>query len=158
MKRGFKHVTIEALHYEKDGMLPKRADDRSAGYDFYSPIDVLFKPNQTVIIWTNIKAYMLRDEVLNLYVRSSIATKKGLKLVNQVGVIDSSYYGNEDNDGNIGIALCNTSDRMVVIQEGERIVQGIFVKYLTADNDSVIHKHRSGGFGSSNEKEDVING
>jgi dUTP pyrophosphatase len=93
---------------------------------------------------------MQEDEVLLLYVRSSLGIKCGVVLSNGTGVIDSSYYNNPSNNGNIGIALHNTSDRMVVIKQGDRIIQGIFMKYLVADVDCVIHENRVGGIGSSN--------
>lgn len=129
--------------------LPVRADSRSAGYDFFSPIDVTILPKEKVILWTNVKAYMQEDEVLEVYPRSSMGIKKGLMLANTVGIIDSSYYENPDNDGNIGLALLNTSGTAIEIKRGERIAQGIFKKYLIADNDSTIAEERKGGFGSS---------
>ena len=70
-------------------------------------------------------------------------------LKNTTGIIDADYYGNESNDGNIGLALYNTGDEAVVIQKGDRLVQGIFIKYLTVDNDSYINDERTGGIGSS---------
>lgn len=150
--RGFEPVQEEFFKGSKKYHLPIRADRCSAGYDFSTPELVIIEPNGKVLIWTNIKAYMLEDEVLELYVRSSIGIKKGLVLANTVGVIDSSYYGNLDNDGNIGICLKNTSDKTVVLEAGERIAQGIFKKYLVADNDNFLKKKRTGGIGSSNEK------
>ena len=93
---------------------------------------------------------MQEDEVLMLYVRSSIGIKKGLTLSNGTGIIDSSYYENPSNDGNIGIALYNTTEKIVRIEKGERIIQGVFMKYLTVDNDTVLHQERIGGIGSSN--------
>ena len=85
-----------------------------------------------------------------LYVRSSLGIKHGIVLSNGTGVIDSSFYNNPSNNGNIGIALHNTSDKVVVIKQGDRIIQGVFIKYLVADNDNVIHENRIGGIGSSN--------
>ena len=35
--------------------MPKRATVGSAGYDFYTPIDVLLKPSETIKIPTGIK-------------------------------------------------------------------------------------------------------
>lgn len=131
--------------------LPVRADSRSAGYDFFSPIDVTILPKEKVLLWTNVKAYMQEDEVLEVYPRSSMGVKKGLMLANTVGIIDSSYYGNPDNDGNIGLALLNTSGAAIEIKRGERIAQGIFKKYLVADNDVTISEERKGGFGSTNK-------
>ena len=90
------------------------------------------------------------DEVLLLFVRSSIGIKKGLVLSNGTGIIDSSYYNNPSNDGNIVLVLKNTTDKIVEIKQGERVIQVMFVKYLVADDDCVIHENRIGGIGSSN--------
>ena len=133
-----------------DVELPERADARSAGYDMFAPIDITLLPAQKTLLWTNVKAYMQPDEVLSLFPRSSMGVKKGLMLSNTVGIIDSSYYSNEGNDGNIGLALLNTSGVAIVIKRGERICQAIFTKYLISDNgnpsEDVV---REGGFGSS---------
>lgn len=131
-----------------DIKLPTRADKGSAGYDFYVPIDIRILPGQKTIVFTDVKAYMQPDEVLEIYIRSSLAIKKGLMLSNNVGIIDSSYYSNEDNDGNIGIPLVNTSGITIDLKAGERIAQGIFKKFLTIDEDSTSGK-RTGGMGSS---------
>jgi len=143
--RGFEEVPVEhAKHIDANIKLPTRGDDRSAGYDFYAPDEVTIEPGCKVTVWTDVCSYMLPDEVLMLYVRSSIGIKKGLVLANGTGIIDSSYYPN-----NIGICLFNTSNIPVKILKGDRIAQGIFMKYLTADNDEVLNKTRKGGFGSS---------
>ena len=160
--RGFEEVVDSKKQYakvvdvfgEKKTMyppvqLPVRADSRSAGYDFFSPTDVTILPKQKVVLWTNVKAYMQPDEVLEVYPRSSLGVKQGIMLANTVGIIDSSYYGNPQNDGNIGLALYNTSGTAVEIKRGDRIAQGIFKKYLVADNDITITEERQGGFGSS---------
>lgn len=131
-----------------DIILPKRADKGSAGYDFYSPISLFIRPKEKVLIWTNIKCKLANDEVLLLFPRSSLATKKGLVLSNTIGVIDASYYNNIDNEGNIGISLYNSSDVDIKIETGDRIVQGIVTKFITAEDDNV-EGERKGGFGSS---------
>lgn len=149
--RGFEIVADEFRKYpEIDIQLPKRGDSRSAGYDFYAPCDITLQPNEKVLLFSDVKAYMQDDEVLMLYVRSSIGIKKGLVLSNGTGIIDSSYYNNPSNDGNIGIALHNTTDKVVELKQGERVIQGIFMNYLVADEDYVIHENRVGGIGSSN--------
>lgn len=113
------------------------------------PKDVQILPGHNAVVFTDVKAYMQPDEVLKIYIRSSLAVKLGLVLTNSVGIIDSSYYSNPDNDGNIGISLTNTSGKAITIKAGDRIAQGIFVKYLTADNDESLNDERAGGFGSS---------
>lgn len=148
--RGFEIVKDDCrVHADKEITLPTRADDRSAGYDFYNPATITLEPAQKTIIFTDVKAYMQNNELLEIYIRSSLAVKKGLMLSNNVGIVDSSYYNNPSNDGNIGIPLVNTSGKKVTIAEGERIAQGIFKNFLVADNDNVLASKRKGGFGSS---------
>ena len=147
--RDFEPVVEEMRKGTMDYILPTRGTSRSAGYDISSPITVTIEPHSSVLIWSNVKAYMAEDEVLQLYVRSSVGIKKGLMLKNTVGIVDSDYYSNKNNDGNIGLNLYNTTDEAVVIERGERVVQGIFMKYLTVDNDTFLKDERTGGIGSS---------
>ena len=147
--RGFEAVVEEMRKGTMDYILPVRGSSKSAGYDLASPIDVIIEPHSSVLVWTNIKVYMAEDELLQLHVRSSIGIKRNLMLKNTTGIVDSDYYSNESNDGNIGLALYNTGDEAVVIQKGERLVQGIFMKYLTVDNDTFLKDERTGGIGSS---------
>lgn len=164
MSRGFKEVKEEAKQYGKSVTihgnttvfypithLPQRADKGSAGYDLATPIDFLLLPHETKVIWTNVKSYMEADEVLQLYVRSSIGIKKGIVLANGTGIVDASYYENESNDGNIGIALHNTKGQAVEFTAGDRIAQGIFTKFLVAEQDEVMNESRTGGIGSSGQ-------
>lgn len=130
-------------------VLPVRSDPRSAGYDFVAPRDVTVLPAQKVLVWTDVKAYMQEDEVLTLLPRSSMGIKKGLMLSNTMGVIDASYYENESNDGNIGLSLLNTTGKAIHFTKGERIVQGVFSKYLITDEDMPTSDTRTGGIGSS---------
>ena len=89
------------------------------------------------------------DEVLLLFVRSSIGIKRNLSLANGTGVIDSTYFNNLDNEGNIICAIYNYGTTPQVIKEGERFVQGVFVKYLTTSQDTTKNTTRTGGIGSS---------
>lgn len=149
--RGFEIVKEEMRKTKGEITLPTRGSKVSAGYDFYSPVDIILKPNEKTCVWSDIKAYMQEGEVLLLFVRSSIGIKKGLALSNGTGVIDADYYSNSSNDGNIGIALYNYSDKIVEIKKGERICQGVFVPFLEADNGNT-DKKRVGGIGSTGTK------
>lgn len=131
--------------------MPKRATKHSAGYDFYSPIDMQIEAQGTAMIWTNIKAAFNEDEVLLLCVTSGMG-KRGIMLSNNIGVIDSDYYNNLNNDGNIGFRLYNFMDKPYVIHKGDKIGQGIFTKFLTIDNEQKIDNVRQGGFGSTDKK------
>ncbi|MDD4439618.1 MAG: dUTP diphosphatase [Tissierellia bacterium] len=132
-----------------EARLPERKTAWSAGYDFYLPKTVTIKPQETVFIPSGVKAYMGTDEVLTLYIRSSLAIKRKLTLVNGVGVVDSDYYNNTENEGNILIVLRNEGTHDVTLEKGERVMQGIFTKYLTCGED--VRRIRTGGIGSTNE-------
>lgn len=148
--RGFEVVRDEYREFRGvDIKLPTRSDKGSAGYDFYSPIDFEIKPGETKVVPMDIKAYMLEDEVLLLWTRSSMGIKNRIVLANQTGVVDSSYYNNEDNDGNICTALTNMGDKIYKVNAGDKIMQGVFIKFLIIDNDKPISQQRTGGIGST---------
>ena len=133
--------------------LPIRKTKYSAGYDIEAAEDTVIpsfkKGMKPTLVKTGIKAYMGEDEVLILANRSSNPGKKGLIMANSIGVIDSDYYGNPDNDGHIMFAFYNIKEEDIEIKKGEAIGQGIFQKFLTTDND-ISTGTRTGGFGSTN--------
>lgn len=148
MARFFKIVKDKCRKNKGDIKLPTRATEHSAGYDFYSPIDVIIQPNEMVMIWTDVKAHMFHDNLLIINVRSSMG-KQPIMIANTQGWIDSDYYENPDNDGNIGIRLFNLGNTPYEIKTGDRIAQGVFVKYGTTMDDNTTTT-REGGFGSTN--------
>ncbi|WP_101772460.1 dCTP deaminase/dUTPase family protein [Peptostreptococcus faecalis] len=154
MKRGFELVEDKYRKFpDMEIVMPQRGTQKSAGYDICTPVDIVIPPRGcSKIIFTDIKAYMLEDEVLCTHVRSSIGMKRGLVLANTTGIIDSDYYSNPDNDGNIGFMLRNLTDEEVIIKSGERVIQGIFSKYLVVDDDDPKDSQRVGGVGSTGKK------
>lgn len=184
MMRGFETVKkrfLESHYNTKEVFIPERSTQNSAGYDFVIPkltplnhdisieeiemysrrFDddlgnyVIIEPNSTVVLHTDVKTYMLPDEYLNIHIRSSIAIKYNLRIKNIVGIIDSDYYSNPENDGNIIIGLYNFGNERVFLpkfdKNGNRmkIAQGIFGKYLLADGDIGCSNVRTGGVGST---------
>ena len=144
-----------AKGFEDKGInMPVRKTKCSAGYDVEAAEDCVipaFKPGQKpTLVKTGIKAYMESDEVLILANRSSNPGKKGLILANSIGVVDSDYYGNPDNDGHIMYAFFNFKAEDIEIKKGDRIGQAIFQKYLVTDDD-IAQGERTGGFGSTNK-------
>lgn len=150
--RGFEVVEDKFRKFPNEEIvLPVSKTSGSAGYDFSINEDFLLAPNEKKVFWTDVKSYMLEDEVLEIYVRSSLAIKHNIQLKNQVGIIDSDYYNNENNDGNIGVCLENTSDSNFMFKKGDCVAQGIFKKYLKSDNGNLDEK-RKGGIGHTTKK------
>ncbi len=162
--RGFK---VCRDYLDKDIILPKRSTKNSAGYDFCCAEDVKIESYfkkvlkaitnkeeealKPTLIKTGVKAYMQEDEVLYIYNRSSNPMKKGLVMANSVGVIDSDYFENPDNDGHIMFAFYNFYPFDIIIKKGDKIGQGVFQKFLITDDDKT-EGERKGGFGSTGER------
>ena len=174
--RGFEFVSE---YQDAGLTLPQRSTTHAAGYDFCCREDFVLKsiwrydfirlfrliknehplmPDdferaskvlKPMLVPTGIKAYMGDDEMLVLANRSSGPLKRGLVMPNGIGIVDADYYNNESNEGEIFFQLVNLSPRDVVIRKGERIGQGVFMPYLTADGDLGQGGKRAGGFGST---------
>ena len=149
MSRFFEVVRDEFRKNSGDIKLPTRATEHSAGYDFYSPVNITIPPHEMVMIWSDVKASMYYDNALILIPRSSMG-KHPVMIANSVGLIDADYYSNNENDGNIGFRLLNLGDTPYEIKVGDRIGQGIFIKYGTVKDDNTTTE-RIGGFGSTND-------
>lgn len=129
--------------------LPCRATKGSAGYDFFSTIDINLKPGETIKVPTGIRVRIDDGWVLKIYPRSGLGFKYRLQLNNTVGIIDSDYY-NSDNEGHIFIKITNDSKdgKTVSVKEGNGFAQGIFLEYgITVDDN--VSDIRNGGFGST---------
>lgn len=131
----------------EDIILPKRATKGSAGYDFHCPYDVVIKSQEMVKIPLGIRVKMEEGYVLNLYPRSSMGFKYQMTLANTTGIIDSDYF-NADNEGHILAAIVNRGNKDIILNKGDRFVQGIFLAYYLAKEDEDF-KLRTGGYGSS---------
>ena len=129
--------------------MPERATVGSAGYDFYSPLDFVLEPGQTIKIPTGIRAKIEDGWVLMIFPRSGLGFKFRIQLNNTVGIIDSDYYGS-DNEGHIFIKITNDSNegKTLSLKKGDGFAQGVFLPYgVTSDDEAAAL--RNGGFGST---------
>ena len=149
-KRGFE---IVKGYENKNIHIPIRKTAHSAGYDVEAAEDVVIPMYQRgikpTLIPTGLKAYCEPDECFLLLNRSS-GPKKGFLMANSVGLIDSDYYGNPDNDGHFFFAYFNCSDHDIEVKKGDVIGQVVFTKFLITDEDAATGK-RMGGFGSTDK-------
>ena len=157
MKENIKFDFVKRLKEKEDFnlennvyKLPQKGTKKAAGYDFFNPEDIDIEPNKIVIVKTGVKAYFPEDVGLFLFNRSSNPKKKSLVLMNGVGLVDADYVDNEDNEGEIGFMFMNISSETISIKAGEKLGQGVFMKYLdTVDYSEDEIAERQGGFGST---------
>jgi len=128
--------------------LPKRATSKSAGYDFFIPMDAIFSIGGDMIIPTGIRCTnMPVREVLMIYPRSGLGSKYRFILANLTAIIDADY-ADSDNEGHIFIKMVNDGDEEIILDSGKAFCQGILLPYdVTIDDDN--NKLRNGGFGST---------
>ena len=158
MDRYFEKISFEQFSFDiiddkdiyDEYELPIRGSKYSCGYDFIAIYDMVIHPGDILKIPTGYKAKFKNDEFLMLVVRSSMGFKYNVRMCNQVGIIDSDYYNNSDNEGHIWIALQNEGHEDYVIKKGTAYAQGIFLKYLTCGDD--VSNVRDGGIGSTDGK------
>lgn len=139
----------EILKIYENILLPKRATKGSAGYDFFIPVDVSLKPNETIKIPTGIRAYINEGWVLAIFPRSGFGFKYRLQLNNTVGIIDQDYYY-ATNQGHIIIKMTNDTNenKTFEIKASQGFVQGIFLPFgITFDDEA--NETRTSGFGST---------
>lgn len=129
--------------------MPTKGSEEAAGLDLYAANDsiIVIQPHSTVLVPTDIAIEIPRGMFGGIFARSGLASKRGLRPANCVGVIDSDYRGN------IIVALHNDTDEAKAIEEGERIAQLIIMPYMMPELKVVKElsdtERGSDGFGSS---------
>lgn len=101
-------------------IMPMYKTSGSAGLDLHSYLyskNISIKPKESIVISSGIKVEIPEGYFGLLAIRSSVGTKKGLVLKNQIGVIDSDYRGE------IKIPIYNQSEETQIIENGERLAQ-----------------------------------
>ena len=145
----FKKDVNDDLKLYNEYPMPERSTKNSAGYDIYSIESGVVNPGKSRVFKTGLKVCMNHDEVLMIYSRSSQGYKNDVCLTNSVGVIDSDFYNNSANEGHFSVKLSNHGDKDYFVNVGDKIAQGVFIKYLIVDDEKEIKSERSGGLGST---------
>lgn len=142
------HVNFKKL--TEDAHTPTRGSEYAAGWDMYATTDYEIAPGGCVMIPTHIAVEIPNGCFGALYSRSGMACKRGLRLANCVGVIDSDYRGD------VTAAIYNDSDDFEYIYAGDRIAQLIITPFVTAEFIEVDElsetTRNTGGFGSTGTK------
>ena len=164
---------------DEDITLPERSTAGAAGYDFFAAEDVIIPSYvelynllnsskeqayvtleeiekftkalgaRPTLISTGVKCALNSNTYLEIASRSSSPLKYWILCANSIGIIDSDYYNNPSNEGEIFFQAINLSPYHIKIKTGDRICQGIIKPYLTTDDDACAQNQRNGGFGST---------
>ena len=144
----FYHVSPSVFGGDASSVpLPTRATSGSAGYDFFTPVPIELAPGETVTVPTGIRARIAEGWVLFVLPKSGLGFRYRLRLDNTVGVIDSDYFGS-DNEGHIIVKLTNCGDKPLSVKKHAPFCQGVFLPFGITESDAT-DGIRNGGFGST---------
>ena len=146
-------MKINIKKLREDAIIPTKGTTKSAGLDLYALLEdpkKVIPSGKTVKINTGLAVEIPDGYFAGIFARSGIATKRGLRPANCVGVIDSDYRGE------IIIAIRNDSDIDEEILNKERVAQMVIMPYLDVEFNEVDDLSSSdrdhGGFGSTGTK------
>lgn len=139
--------------------LPSRAHSSDAGMDVYASEDAAFKPGETKLIPLGIIVEAPEGFHWKLFLRSSMACKRGFSLKNGVGIVDHEYSGIADEmKACIQAPECHHGygyGPVFEIKAGERIGQILLEKNYEVEwdeqEDRAFAGPSRGGFGSSGQ-------
>lgn len=140
-------INIKKLN--PNAIIPTRGSEYAAGYDLYacSEIAIDIAPHSTVKVGTGLAVEIPHGYFGAIFARSGLATKRGLRPANCVGVCDEDYRGEYI------VALHNDTDELMSIEPYERIAQLIVMPYLSVEFNEVSElsdtERGSDGFGST---------
>lgn len=141
--------TIKIKKLKDNSQIPTRGSKYAAGYDLYAGIDkaITIAPHTTEKIGTGLAIEIPHGYFGAVFARSGLATQKGLRPANAVGVCDEDYRGEYI------VALHNDMDKSMTVEPFERIAQLVILPYLSVEFEEVNELSEtdrgSNGFGST---------
>lgn len=143
-------MNINVKKVFEEAVIPTSGSKYAAGYDLYAHIETgekIIPAGKTEKIGTGVCMEIPEGYFGAIFARSGLATKRGLRPANCVGVVDSDYRGE------IIVALHNDADTCETICEGDRIAQLVIMPYLPVSFTEVDElndtERGNGGFGST---------
>jgi dUTP pyrophosphatase len=134
---------------------PEYATIGSAGFDFRANLDsnITLEPGKIIMVPTGLYFELPDNLELQVRPRSGLAAKYGITVLNSPGTVDSDYRGE------VKVILINHGNESFVIENGERIAQGVIANVVGKmminfdKSDSLNDSDRGeGGFGSTGVK------
>ena len=143
-------VNVKFTKVRTNAIIPTHGSTSAAGYDLYACVDHMeIAPGETKMIGTGLAIQPPPGYFGAIFARSGLATKRGLRPSNCVGVCDEDYVGEYI------VALYNDSNESQEVYMGDRIAQLVFMPYLNVNFVEVesldVTERGCGGFGSTGE-------
>ena len=137
------------MEVKAEGIRPRYANGFAAGMDLVSngEEDIVIPVGGQAKVPTKLKVALPRGTFGMVVPRSGISIKKGITLVNDIGIIDEDYRGE------IGVILMNEGREEFTVKQGDRVAQMVIIPYVQPTLvfvDELDETERGeGGFGST---------
>ncbi len=128
--------------------LPTYQTAGAAAFDFVTRETTTIAPHAIGLVPGNVIVKVPEGHALLVLPRSSLPRKKGLICPHSLGLIDQDYHGPKDE---VFVQVQNATDAPVIVERGDRIAQGLFVRIDRAEWVEVDGHgaETRGGFGST---------
>lgn len=139
---------VKIKRVDKSLPLPIYETHGSVGFDIVARETTEIPSKEIKLIPGNIIVEVPKGYMLMVASRSSAPRKKGLTPPHGLGIIDHDYCGNEDE---IKIQVYNFTDESVIVERGEKVAQGVFIRIDKLEWEEVdeMAQNSRGGFGST---------
>ena len=119
----YKMPQVKIKKVAENAIIPTKGSKYAAGFDLYATEDTEIWIGETKVIGSGIAIEIPEGFFGAVFSRSGLSTKRGLAVINGVGVIDSDYRGE------IKVPLHNHGNKKEIIKSGERIAQLVLIRY-----------------------------
>lgn len=147
-------MKVKIKRIDLDLPLPVYETAGAVGFDILARETREIGPGGIEIVPSNLIVEVPKGYMLVVASRSSTPMRKGLTPPHGFGIIDHDYCGPEDE---IGVLVYNFSGSAVVVERGEKIAQGVFVRVDKFEWEEVseVSGETRGGFGSTNLDKEI---
>lgn len=145
-------MELKIKKVKENAKIPTRGTSGAAGFDLYACLDepLTLKKGDTALIPTGIAVAVPEGYAAFIHSRSGLSIKKGICLLNSVGVVDSDYRGE------VCVGVIKATDEPYTIDPDERIAQMVIKRVEIPDlievSELSITDRGAGGFGSTGTK------
>lgn len=142
---------VPFMESQKHNILPSKLKEVQPNvYDYIIQEPITLKANEKLIFATGLRC--LIEEGTWTSITTHTDCKDKVMLANQSGVIDRDYAFT-DNFGHCFVALINLKDEPITLPKGTNLLRWKTEKYYTLADEVKSNRMRTGGVGSTSEKE-----
>lgn len=140
-------MNVHIKRFDSTLPLPEYKTPGAAGFDLAAREAQVVPPRTIAYIPLNVAIEPPPGYFVLLAARSSLH-KRGLMSANGIGIVDRDYSGNTDE---YTAVLYNYTDKDVVIEKGDRLMQGVFIPHVRGEFLEVLDmgNRNRGGFGTT---------